>query len=80
MKIKNIFKQGAIQATAVADSIAKHQVKTEIGGHSIFLGQVRTDVIDGKTVSAIEFTAYEEMANQKAAEIREVRIFIIHWV
>ena len=26
MKIKNIFKQGAIQATAVADSIAKHQV------------------------------------------------------
>ncbi|WP_448826805.1 molybdenum cofactor biosynthesis protein MoaE [Capnocytophaga bilenii] len=71
MKIKNIFKQGAIQATAVADSIAKHQVKTEIGGHSIFLGQVRADVIDGKMVSAIEFTAYEEMANQKAAEIRE---------
>ena len=36
MKIKNIFKQGAIQATAVADSIAKHQVKTEIGGHKCY--------------------------------------------
>ena len=69
--MKNIFKQGALSPTLVAESIAKHQVKTQIGGHSIFLGQVRADVIDGKTVSAIEFTAYEAMANEKAAEIRE---------
>ena len=69
--MKNIFKQGALSPTLVADSIAKHQVKTQIGGHSIFLGQVRADVIDDKTVSAIEFTAYEAMANEKAAEIRE---------
>ena len=69
--MKNIFKQGALSPTLVTESIAKHQVKTQIGGHSIFLGQVRADVIDGKTVSAIEFTAYEAMANEKAAEIRE---------
>ena len=51
--MKNIFKQGALSPTLVAESIAKHQVKTQIGGHSIFLGQVRADVIDGKTVSAM---------------------------
>ena len=44
--MKNIFKQGAIPATLVAESIAKHQVKTQIGGHSIFLGQVRADQIE----------------------------------
>ena len=60
--MKNIFKQGALSPTLVAESIAKHQVKTQIGGHSIFLGQVRADVIDDKTVSAIEFTAYEAMS------------------
>ena len=69
--MKNIFKQGAIPATLVAESISKHQVKTQIGGHSIFLGQVRADQIEDKTVSAILFTAYEDMANEKVAEIRE---------
>lgn len=70
-KIKNVFKEGAIAASFIADSIAKHQSKTTIGAHDIFLGQVRADEIDGKTVTAIEYTAYEEMANAKFHEIRE---------
>lgn len=71
MKKKNVFVQGAITPDFIANSIAKHQTKTTIGAHDIFLGQVRADVIDGKTVSAIEYTAYEEMANIKFDEIRE---------
>lgn len=71
IKIKNIFKQGAIAPSFVAESISKHTVKTAIGGHNIFLGQIREDSKDGKKVQSIEFTAYEEMALQKAAEIRE---------
>lgn len=70
-KPKNIFTDGAISPLAIADSIQKHSTKTGIGGHSIFLGQVRADVIDGRTVTAIEYTAYEEMALQKMDEIRE---------
>ena len=70
-KPKNIFVQGAIQATFIAESIQKHSTKTSIGGHSIFLGQVRADVIEGKKVSAIEYTAYEQMALEKMHEIRE---------
>lgn len=69
--IKNVFREGAIASDFIADSIAKHQVKTNIGAHSIFLGQVRADIIDGKTVTAIEYTAYEAMANAKFHEIRE---------
>ena len=70
-KIKNVFIEGAISSEFIANSIAKHQSKTTIGAHNIFLGQVRADVIDGKTISAIEYTAYEDMANAKFHEIRE---------
>ncbi|WP_199769324.1 molybdenum cofactor biosynthesis protein MoaE [Flavivirga eckloniae] len=70
-KIKNVFRQGAISSEFIGESIYKHQTKTSIGAHNIFLGQVRADVIDNKTVSAIEYTAYEDMANAKFHEIRE---------
>jgi len=70
-KPKNVFKEGAISSQFIADSIAKHQSKTGIGAHNIFLGQVRADAINGKIVAAIEYTAYEDMANQKFYEIRE---------
>lgn len=70
-KIKNIFVSGPITPAFIADSIAKHSAKTAIGGHSIFMGQVRKDEIDGKFVSAIEYTTFEEMALAKMHEIRE---------
>jgi len=70
-KPKNVFKKGAISTDFIANSIAKHQSKTGIGAHNIFLGQVRADEVDGKIVAAIEYTAYEDMANQKFHEIRE---------
>lgn len=70
-KLKNVFINGAISSEFIGESIAKHQTKTSIGAHNIFLGQVRADEIEGKTVSAIDYTTYEEMANLKFHEIRE---------
>jgi molybdopterin synthase catalytic subunit len=70
-KIKNIFMQGAIPSSFIGESIEKHSSNKLIGGHSIFLGQVRVDDIEEKKVSAILYTAHEEMALQKMAEIRE---------
>ncbi|MEJ2112438.1 MAG: molybdenum cofactor biosynthesis protein MoaE [Flavobacteriaceae bacterium] len=70
-KPKNVFIDGAISSSFIGESIAKHQTKTTIGAHNIFLGQVRADEIDGKVISAIEYTAYEDMANEKFFEIRE---------
>ncbi len=69
-KTKNVFVKGAISPEFIAQSISAHQSKTAIGAHDIFLGQVRADKIEGKVVGAIEYTAYEEMANQKFQEIR----------
>lgn len=68
---KKVFVQGPIPPDKLAKSVANHQSKTGIGAHSIFLGQVRADEIDGKEVQAIEYTAYEEMAEQVFHEIRE---------
>lgn len=70
-KLKNVFVQGPITPEKIATSIAHHQVKTNIGGHNIFLGQVRADEIDGKTVRAIDYSTYEDMANQVMHDIRE---------
>lgn len=70
-KIKNVFVQGAITPEFIANSIAKHQSKTQIGAHDIFLGQVRADTLEGKLVKAIDYTAYDSMANEKFHEIRE---------
>ena len=70
-KKQHFFIEGAITPQMIADSIAKHSAKKNIGAHDIFLGQIRADSIDGKTVSAIEYSAYEEMAENELARIRE---------
>ncbi|OFZ12532.1 MAG: molybdopterin converting factor [Bacteroidetes bacterium RIFCSPHIGHO2_02_FULL_44_7] len=69
--MKNCFKEGPISPAFIAESIAHHQVKTNIGAHQIFLGQVRKDRIGEKDVQAIEYSAHEEMANKEFHAIRE---------
>ena len=70
-KRHKVFMQGAISPQFIADSIAKHSMKKNIGAHDIFLGQVRDDIKDNKTIKAIDYSAYEEMAEDKFFEIRE---------
>lgn len=70
-RIKNIFTEGPISAEKIAADIAAHQSKTDIGAHSIFLGQVRADQIDSKTVKGIEYTAYTDMALEIMHAMRE---------
>lgn len=68
---RNCFIAGAISSQFIGESIGKHQSKTTIGAHQLFLGQVRADEIEGKEVVGIEYSAFEEMANQVFEEIRE---------
>ncbi len=70
-KKKNVFIEGEITSDLIARSIAKHQTKTVIGAHNIFLGQVRADEIQGNMVTAIDFSCYREMADEKLDQIRE---------
>lgn len=69
--MKKVFIKGAIRPAFVGDAILKHRSKRGIGAHSIFLGQVRNDKINEQEVAAIEYTAYQEMAEEKFQEIRE---------
>ena len=68
---KTVFIHGPISSEFIGQSIAKHQSKQTIGAHNIFLGQVRADAIEGNIVSAIEYSAYEEMADESMSLIRE---------
>jgi molybdopterin synthase catalytic subunit len=70
-KIKNIFIQGAVEADFIAKSIQQHSTKNNIGGHSIFLGQIRADVVNDKKISSIEYTTNEAMALEQMMVIRE---------
>lgn len=69
--MKKSLHNGPIEPEFIATSIAKHQSKTTIGAHQIFLGQVRADEIEGKSVKAIEYSAHEEMTESIIHEIRE---------
>jgi molybdopterin synthase catalytic subunit len=70
-KKRDIFIEGAIPTAFIGESIAKHAGQTAIGGHDIFLGQVRADDVEGGAVTGIEYTAYKDMANEQMTVIRE---------
>lgn len=70
-KKRSVFVPGEILPSLISESISKHNSKKQIGAHSIFLGQVREDEINDKKVIAIDYSCYEEMANDVFHEIRE---------
>ncbi len=72
MKKKHtVLIEGPITPAFIADSIAKHSSKTDIGAHAIFLGQIRKDIKDNRVVKNIEYTAHNVMAEQVFETIRE---------
>jgi molybdopterin synthase catalytic subunit len=71
MPEKSCFIQGPIKPQFIAEQIAMHNTKHNIGAHSIFLGQVRADEIDNKKVTGIEYSAYEDMADKEITKVRE---------
>ena len=70
-KKPTVLVQGPISPEFIANSIAKHSTKTDVGAHAIFLGQIRKDDTKDKAVAGIEYTAHNEMAENVFYEIRE---------
>lgn len=62
-----VLVEGPIKPEFIANSIAKHTSKTEIGAHAIFLGQIRND----NNVESIDYSAYDDMAEEVFYNIRE---------
>lgn len=70
MEKQTIFVDGPIPPSLVAELIASQKSQAGVGGQSIFAGQVRDDEVDGKKVSAIEYSCYESMAIEKVKSIQ----------
>src|ERR1017187_4642304 len=70
-KIHQVFVNGEVRPELIADLVASHSSKTGIGAHAIFLGQVRADRMGKKTVQAIAYTCYSDMADIVFQKIKE---------
>lgn len=63
---------GPINPDLIGKYISLLSSSKEAGAHSVFVGQVREDLVDGKKVVAIEYSAYNEMVAIEAEKIRKV--------
>lgn len=70
-KKHTVLMNGPISSTFIGDAISKHSIKTNIGAHAIFLGQIRMDKKKDSLVCAIEYSAHPEMAEKAFENIRE---------
>jgi molybdopterin synthase catalytic subunit len=68
---KNLLIHGPISAHVITSLLDEMGRKTDSGGHSLFLGQVRADEKEGKTVKAIDYSAYEGMVEAEAEKIKK---------
>lgn len=50
----------------------QYATEKQVGAHSLFLGQVRNDLINGKVVQAIEYTAYREMVHKQFEVLQKI--------
>jgi molybdopterin synthase catalytic subunit len=68
---ENYLVEGPITSMILSSYLESLALRTDTGGHSFFLGQVRADIIKGKKVSAIEYSAYENMVKAEAENIKK---------
>jgi molybdopterin synthase catalytic subunit len=67
--VKNYLINGPITQIEITHLIEKMGKRSDSGGHSVFIGQVRADKIKGKKVKAIEYSTYEGMVKVEAEKI-----------
>jgi|SRR5690554_1191233 len=80
-----LFIEGAIKSKHIESVLQGFNKAIHSGAHQIFLGQVRADMIEGQTVTGIDYSMYPEMAEKvleqiiKDAKIKfEVDQILIH--
>jgi molybdopterin synthase catalytic subunit len=65
----NFLVAGPITSSRISELMTLGNHDSGAGAVSIFEGRVRDDEVDGKKVTALEYSAYNEMAEKEAAEI-----------
>ncbi|MFO7852544.1 MAG: molybdenum cofactor biosynthesis protein MoaE [Bacteroidota bacterium] len=69
---KNVLVPGPIKSSLIAEYINVLNDDKSSGAHSIFLGQVRNDIINERTVEALEYSAYDAMVEKEALKIKDI--------
>lgn len=59
------FVQGPIPPQKITEEIQRYDSEKQTGAYSLFLGQVRNDIISGKEVRAIDYVTYKKMVLKK---------------
>ena len=69
--MKNVLIEGPVTGEMVGSLVSTLGADTGAGAHSLFLGQVRSDMIDGRRVKEIIYSAYPEMVEAECSSIRD---------
>jgi molybdopterin synthase catalytic subunit len=62
---------GPITLEMISSRLSLIAGRTDSGGHSVFIGQVRADINNSKRVKAIEYSAYEQMVEAESCKIKK---------
>ncbi len=65
---------GPLPQSLAGEIMLRDGASDSTGGISVFAGQVRADVVEGRTVKAIEYSAYESMV---VAEVESIRSLVM---
>ena len=63
--------EGAIKNDTLLNLLNNYKSTESVGGQAIFFGRVRADIIEGKKVKEIDYTAYETMVSKEFTAIKE---------
>jgi len=66
-----ILVEGPLKAALITEYLDKLSGDKSAGAHSVFLGQVRNDMINENMVKAIEYTAYEALVEKESCRIKD---------
>jgi molybdopterin synthase catalytic subunit len=69
---EDILITGPITREMISSKLKHLGSRTDSGGHSVFLGQVRADILNGKKVRAIEYSAYNTMVVKETEGILNI--------
>lgn len=72
MSKSNFIVEGPVTHELIGEIIGRDATGETAGGISVFAGQVRADVVGGRIVKAIEYSAYESMLGEAVEGMKEI--------
>jgi molybdopterin synthase catalytic subunit len=63
--------EGPIPVKFIGEELSGHHSKKTAGAHVFFVGQVRDDMVDGKKVTGIFYSAYNDMIDPVIQAIKD---------